>query len=68
MISAIPSLAITTGANRVVKGCRIEHVCGDPNLGPERDKQYGLEIAKTALKAITTDVYKPTLFEPRVPV
>ena len=67
MISAIHSLAITTGANRLIKGCRIEHVCGDPNLGPKRDRMYGLEIAKTAIEALTTDVYEPTLFEPLVP-
>ena len=35
---------MTTGANRVVRGSRIEHVCGDPALGPEKDYAYGLRI------------------------
>ena len=44
MISAIYSLALTTGANRVVKGARIEHVCGDPSLGDEADLAYGMSL------------------------
>ena len=64
MISAIYQLALTTGANRVVRGARIEHVCGDPNLGPEKDYAYGMRIVSTALAAICTDVNAPTLFDP----
>lgn len=64
MISAIYEIPLTTGANRVVKGARIEHVCGDPNLGPEADLEYGLRIARTALKALQTAVTGPTLFDP----
>ena len=41
MISAIYDLALTTGANRVIRGSRIEHVCGDPDLGAEKDYAYG---------------------------
>ncbi len=64
MISAICGLALTTGANRIVKGARIEHVCGDPQLGEEKDFAYGMEIVRTALKALETPVTEPTLFEP----
>ena len=64
MISAIYNLALTTGANRVVRGARIEHVCGDPNLGPEKDYAYGMRIVQTALEAICTAVTEPTLFDP----
>ena len=64
MITALFTLAITTGANRVVRGARIEHVCGDPQLGPEKDFSYGLEIVRTALKALQTPVNGPTLFQP----
>ena len=53
-----------TGANRVVKGARIEHVCGDPSLGPEKDFEHGLRITRTALKALQTPVSVPTLFVP----
>ena len=64
MISAIYDLALTTGANRVIRGARIEHVCGDPNLGPEKDYAYGMRIVRTALEAICTPVAEPTLFDP----
>jgi hypothetical protein len=64
MISAIYNLALTTGANRVVRGARIEHVCGDPNLGPEKDYEYGMRIVRTALEAMCTPVTGPTLFDP----
>jgi glycine/betaine/sarcosine/D-proline reductase family selenoprotein B len=65
MISAIYDLALTTGANRVVRGCRIEHVCGNPDLGPDKDREYGMRIITTALQALTTAVAGPTLFEPQ---
>jgi hypothetical protein len=55
---------MTTGANRVVRGSRIEHVCGDPALGPEKDYAYGLRIIRTALQALQTSVDGPTLFDP----
>lgn len=64
MISAIYDLALTTGANRVVRGCRIEHVCGNPALGPEKDHAYGLRVVRTALRALQTPVDRPTLFDP----
>jgi hypothetical protein len=64
MISAIYDLALTTGANRVVRGCRIEHVCGNPDLGPEKDHEYGMHIIRTALRAVGTPVTGPTLFDP----
>jgi hypothetical protein len=64
VISAIYELPMTTGANRVVKGARIEHVCGDPSLGEQKDFEYGLRITRTALKALTTRVDRPTLFDP----
>ncbi len=64
MISAIYDLALTTGANRVIRGSRIEHVCGDPNLGPEKDYAYGMRIVRTALEAMCTPVTEPTLFDP----
>jgi hypothetical protein len=64
MISAIYDLALTTGANRVVRGCRIEHVCGNPDLGPDKDREYGMRIVRMALRALSTKVTGPTLFDP----
>lgn len=64
VISALYSLALTTGAPRVVRGARIEHVCGNPGLGPEKDREYGRRIVLTALKALQLSVKEPTLFDP----
>jgi glycine reductase complex component B subunit gamma len=64
MISAIYDLALTTGANRVIRGARIEHVCGDPALGPEKDYAFGMRIVTAALEALTRPVSQPTLFDP----
>jgi hypothetical protein len=64
MISAIYDFALSTGANRVIRGARIEHVCGDPSLGPEKDYAYGMRIVSTALGAIGTVIPGPTLFDP----
>ena len=64
MISALFSLALTTGAPRVVRGGRIEHVCGNPSLGPEKDREYGRHIVQTALDALQSEVTEPTLFDP----
>jgi hypothetical protein len=65
MISAIYNFALTTGANRVIRGARIEHVCGDPSLGAEKDYAYGMRIVTTALDALATAVARPTLFDPQ---
>lgn len=64
MLSAIPLIPISTGANRVVKGVRVEHVCGNPLLSPEDDLQLQLHIVRTALRALQTPVDGPTVFEP----
>ena len=64
MISALPAIALNSGAPRVVHGARIEHVCGNPGLTVDMDRAYGRRIVSTALAAIQTQVNEPTLFEP----
>jgi hypothetical protein len=64
MITAIYGLALTTGANRVVKGKRIEHVLGDPKLGTEKDRAYSLRLVQTALRVLEEEVSGPTFFDP----
>jgi glycine reductase len=66
MMSALPALALNVGALRVVRGVRIEHVCGDPSLSPEEDQELSRAIVMTALRALQTPIDGPTLFEPRV--
>lgn len=60
----MPVLAMGAGANRVVRGVRIEHVCGDPALAPDEDARLMTRIVDAALRALRTPVQGPTLFEP----
>ncbi len=64
LISAIPMVPLGAGANRVVKGIRVEHVCGDPRLSDGADRELRRQIVATALRALQTPVEGPTLFDP----
>ena len=63
-LSALPALALNVGANRVIRGVRIEHVCGDPSLTEDADLALGRRIVRTALRALQIEVAGPTLFDP----
>ena len=63
MISALPAIPLSLGAHRVVRGLRVEHLCGDPNLSPERDWELMYGIATTALEALEVAVTEPRLFQ-----
>ncbi len=64
MISALPAIPMSLGAHRIIRGVRVEHLCGDPNLSKDRDWELMYGIAQTALNAIQTPVNDPTLFDP----
>ena len=63
-MSALPMIPLAVGANRVVRGVRVEHVCGDPGLSPELDKALARRIVETAIEALQTPVDGPTEFVP----
>jgi len=62
VLSALPPLAMQAGANRVVQGIRIEHVCGDPSQTAALDRQLRRQLVERALHALQTPVSGPTLF------
>lgn len=62
VLSALPPLAMQAGANRVVQGVKIEHVCGDPALAPAGDHALRRRLVQRALEALQTAVERPTLF------
>lgn len=64
MISALPMIPLAVGAHRIIRGVRVEHVCGDPGLSLEMDHELSRQIVSTALHALQTAVSSPTLFEP----
>jgi betaine reductase len=62
VISALPPLAMQAGANRVVQGVKIEHVCGDPALPADQDAAVRRRLVERGLRALGTAVERPTLF------
>ena len=66
VVSAIPMIPMSVEVSRVVRGVRVEHVCGDPNLNEENDRRLMRRIVETALQALRTEVTGPTLFDPDV--
>ncbi len=64
MLGAMPFIGLAAGVSRMVRGVKIQHVCGDPNLPSEADQALSRRVVKTALRALQTEVTGPTLFEP----
>lgn len=65
-ITAMTKMATQTGANRIIRGTKIPHPCGDPNLSTEADLALRREIVKCALQALQKDVDGPTVFVPDI--
>ena len=63
LITSLSSVALKVGANRVVQGKRFSHPCGNPELKPEEERAWRIELVRTAMKALATPVAGPTLFE-----
>ena len=64
VISALPPVAQELGANRVVRGVKIPHPCGDPTLEADADLALRLRIVRAALKSLTQPTSRPTIFDP----
>jgi glycine reductase len=63
LVTSLSSVALKVGANRVIQGKRFSHPCGNPELTMKDEKAWRLRLVKTALRALTTPVEMPTLFE-----
>lgn len=57
-------IPLAAEASRIVRGVRVEHVCGDPNLSEENDARLAQRIVGMAMIALQTDVAAPTVFDP----
>ena len=62
MITALGPVAADLGANRVVRGVKIPHPCGDPTLEPSGDHALRLGLVREALRALGAKVDKATMF------
>ena len=56
-------MALKVGANRVVRGARFSHPCGQPALAPADERAWRLGLVRAAVAALGTSVSEPTLFE-----
>jgi glycine reductase len=63
LITAIPPIALTVGANRVVKGVAIPHPVGKPD--EEGNVEFALRksLFNLALKALCTEIDDQTVFK-----
>ena len=66
MVTSLPSVAAKVGANRIVRGARFSHPCGDPRLGAAEERAFRLALVREALSALATPVTTPTIFETTV--
>ncbi len=62
VITAMVMVAQQAKANRIIRGVKIPHPCGDPNLPEASDRLMRRGIVMTALRALETDVSGPTEF------
>jgi len=63
MITALGPVAAELGANRVVRGVKIPHPCGDPTLEPSRDHALRVGLARAALHALETKLEAAMMFD-----
>ncbi len=63
-VSAIPTIPVGLGVNRIVKGVAITHVTGAPDKPPEHERLVRRRVVETALQSLQADVRTPTLFQP----
>lgn len=57
------SVALSVGANRIVKAGRIPHPTGDPTKDPAHERAWRVRVIETALQALTTPIDEQTVFE-----
>ena len=62
-ICAIVSIALTVGANRIVRAIAIPHPTGDPKLEKEEEIELRKRLLRTALKGLTEKILEQTVFK-----
>jgi glycine reductase len=59
----VPSIALTVGANRVVRGIAIPTPIGKPDEEPESEYIVRKSLFELALQALATDIEEQRTFE-----
>lgn len=63
-ITALPTIALEMGVNRIVAGVGIPHPLGDPERPKGEEQDLRRRIVAVALRALETAVERPTIFRP----
>ena len=63
-ITALPTIALEMGVNRIVAGVGIPHPLGDPARPRSEEIDLRRRIVATALRALETPVERPVIFRP----
>lgn len=63
-ITALPTIAVMVGANRVLRGVSITHPAGDPSLSTGDERALRGRLLDRALMMLATDVEPRTVWEP----
>lgn len=62
-VCTIVPISLTVGANRIVPAVAIPHPLGNPSLTKDQEKALRRRLVLKALKALTTDIDRQTVFE-----
>ncbi len=60
-------IATRVGAPRIVPTRGIPYPAGDPSLDLAGERAWRRRLLETALRAVSTEVHRPTVFEPSQP-
>lgn len=63
LITAVPPIALTVGANRIVRGVAIPTPTGKPDEEPADEYAIRMKIFKKALDVLKTPITEQTVFE-----
>lgn len=63
LVTALPTIAVMVGANRVVRGVAITNPTGDPTLSAADEQELRRTIVGRALEMMETDVPRGSVWE-----
>jgi glycine reductase len=64
MISPLSSVALSVGANRIIRGTAITHPTGEPTRPLEREREFRLSLIRQALGTLQMRLEAARVFEP----
>jgi betaine reductase len=62
-VTALPTIAVMVGANRVLRGVSITHPTGDPSLSVGDERALRKRLLDRALRMLATEVDARTVWE-----